>query len=39
MRIQEFLQEKEKYREDLEELQMDQKNLYGKEFTPIFLKS
>jgi hypothetical protein len=23
---------------DLEELQMDQKNLYGKEFTPIFLK-
>ena len=23
---------------DLEELQMDQKNLYGKEFAPIFLK-
>ena len=39
MRIQEFLQEKEKYTvKDLEELQMDQKNLYGKEFTPIFLK-
>ena len=34
-----FLQEKEKYTvKDLEELQMDQKNLYGKEFTPIFLK-
>ncbi|PFY70592.1 penicillin acylase family protein [Bacillus wiedmannii] len=39
MRIQEFLQEKEKYTvKDLEELQMDQKNLYGKEFTPILLK-
>ncbi|KFN01268.1 penicillin acylase family protein [Bacillus clarus] len=38
MRIQEFLQEKDKYTvKDLENLQMDQKNLYAKEFVPIFL--
>ena len=34
-----FCKRRKKYTvKDLEELQMDQKNLYGKEFTPIFLK-
>ncbi|MEN1936469.1 penicillin acylase family protein [Paenibacillus sp. 102] len=39
MRIQEFLQEKDKLTvEDLQELQMDQKNLHAREFVPVFLK-
>lgn len=39
MRIQEFLQEKDKLTvADLQALQMDQKNLHAREFVPVFLK-
>lgn len=39
MRIQEFLQEKDQLTaKDLQELQMDQKNLHAREFAPVFLK-
>ncbi|MBD5798247.1 beta-lactam antibiotic acylase [Bacillus pseudomycoides] len=39
MRIQEFLQEKDKLTtKDLQTLQMDQKNLQAREFVPVFVK-